>query len=80
MNGAASEHAFAITLANGNGAYFFTEKSALRYPTPFALAEKMFGYYEIYGYMHQLRFKYPNHIASFIVKSLRSMEEAQTGC
>lgn len=74
LNGSAAEYAFAATLANGNGAYFFTEKSALRYPTPFTPAEKLFGYYEIYGYMHQHRFKYQNHIASFILNSLRNME------
>ena len=74
LNGSAAKYAFAATLSNGNGAYFFTEKSASRYPTPFTPAEKMFGYYEIYGYMHQLRFKYRNHIASFIINSLKAME------
>lgn len=74
LNGSAAKYAFVATLANGNGAYFFTEKSALRYPTPFTPAEKLFGYYEIYGYMHQHRFKYQNHIASFILNSLRNME------
>ena len=74
LNGSAAKSAFAATLANGNGAYIFTEKSALRYPTPFTPAEKLFGYYEIYGYMHQLRFKYQNNVASFIINSLRAME------
>ena len=74
LNGSAAKYAFAATLSNGNGAYLFTEKSALRFPTPFTPAEKLFGYYEIYGYMHQLRFKYQNHIASFIINSLKAME------
>ncbi len=74
LNGSTAKNAFAATLSNGNGVYIFTEKSALRYPTPFTQAEKLFGYYEIYGYMHQLRFKYQNHIASFVVNNLLNME------
>ena len=69
-----AKYAFASTLSNGSGDYIFSEKSALRYPTPFTPAEKLFGYYEIYGYMHQLRFKYQNHIASFVINNLHNME------
>ena len=74
LDGSASKYPFAATLANGNGGYLFTEKSALRYPSPSTTAEKMFGFYEIYGYMHQLRFKYQNRIAPFIISSFRAME------
>ena len=74
LNGSKAKYPFAATLSNGNGVYLFTEKSALRFPTPFTPAEKLFGYYEIYGYMHQLRFKYQNNIASFVVNNLLNME------
>ena len=72
---AASKYPFAVTVANGNGMYFFSEKSALRYPTAFTPAEKLFGYYEIYGYMHKLRFKFQNNIADFILEKIHKLEK-----
>ena len=66
----------AATVSNGSGQYFFTEKSGLRYPRASSTAEKLFGYYEIYGYMHQLRFRYRNDIASFVVDNLLALEKA----
>ena len=74
LNGADSKYPFLATVSNGDGMYFFTEKSALRYPTPDCDAEKLFGYYEIYGYMHGLRFKYQNKITSFLFDSFKAME------
>ena len=71
-----SRFPFVSTLSNGNGQYFFTEKSALRYPTIDCKAEKLFGFYEIYGYMHQLRYKYQNNICSFIINNLKEVEKA----
>lgn len=74
LNRAASKYSFAATVSNGNGAYFFTEKCAQRYPSPNSTGSKFYGYYEIYGYMHALRFKYQDHIASFIINNLLDME------
>lgn len=75
LDNAAAPHPFVVTLANGNGQYYFTEKSALRYPSIDCKMDKLFGFYEIYSYMHQLRFKYRNDIASFIVEKFRSLEK-----
>ncbi|MBR2374205.1 MAG: hypothetical protein IKA87_08260, partial [Lentisphaeria bacterium] len=72
---AASEFTFAVTVSNGNGQYFFTEKSGLRYPGIDAQAEKLFGFYEIYGYMHQLRSRYQNNICAFIIEKLLEVEK-----
>ncbi|MBR2723430.1 MAG: hypothetical protein IKB77_03770, partial [Lentisphaeria bacterium] len=63
-------------VANGNGMYFFTEECAKRYPDISSPAN-LYGYYEIYCYMHSLRFKYQNNIGNFIVKSFKKLEEAQ---
>ncbi len=65
---------FVCTVANGNGRYFFTEKCAERYPDISASA-KLYGYYEIYGYMHAFKFKYQNDVADFIVKSFKKLED-----
>ncbi len=67
---------FVGTVANGNGMYFFTEECAKRYPDISSPAN-LYGYYEIYCYMHSLRFKYQNNIGSFIIKSFKKLEEAQ---
>ena len=65
------------TLSNGNGQYFFTEKSGEKYPAIDCKAEKLFGFYEIYSYMHQQRFKYQNSVASFIVEKMASLENVK---
>ena len=75
LEGADSKFPFISTLSNGDGAYLFTEKVARQYPSAFTESQKSYGYYEIYGYMHQLRYKYQDNIASFIINSFRTMEE-----
>ena len=79
LKGAGSKFPFAATVSNGNGQYFFTEKSGRRYPCASCTAEKLFGYYEIYAYMHQLLFRYRNDIASFVVDHLLAMGKALKG-
>ncbi len=70
-----AKHPFAATVSNGCGQYFFTEKSGLRYPEISCTAEKLFGFYEIYGYMHALRFRYENNICPFIIDKLLKLED-----
>ena len=74
LKGASRKYAFAATLSNGAGGYYFSGESARKFPSPFTRAEKLFGYYEIYGYMHKLTFKYQDNIAEFIRESLLKME------
>ena len=58
------------TVSNGNGTYFFTEHTAKMYPDASSKnSKRLFGFYEIYGYMHRHAFKYQPTIASFIVNS-----------
>ena len=72
---ASSKFPLISTLANGAGQYFFTEKSGLRYPSVSCKAEKLFGFYEINAYMHQLRFRYQNNVCAFIIDSLQKLEK-----
>ena len=72
----AAEYPFIVTVSNGNGRYFFTQKSAELYPDINSAGE-LYGYYEIYGYMHALKFKYQNNITDFIIKSFKKMEESK---
>ncbi len=67
MKQSGSDFPFVATVSNGNGAYLFTEASALRYPDIASKSKQLFGYYELYGYMHSLRFKYRNDIAAFVI-------------
>lgn len=66
---------FAATHSNGDGGYFFTAESSARYPAPVFDDSELFGYYEIYGYMHRLKFKYQDNIAEFIMDKFKIMEE-----
>ena len=65
---------FVATLANGNGAYYFSQENAEKYPDISCFNKNCFGFYEIYGYMHSHRFKYQNNIAQFIITKLKEME------
>lgn len=71
----AAKFPFAATVANGSGQYFFTEKSSRRYPEISCTAEKLFGFYEIYGYMHSLHFKYQDSICPFVISKLLGLEK-----
>ncbi len=68
------------TLANGNGGYIFTEECAKVHPTIDSRERNgkivLFGYYELYGYMHGLRFKYVDDIADFVVNEYKKLEKA----
>lgn len=66
---------FVATVSNGNGAYLFTAASALRYPNIASKSKQLFGYYELYGYMHALRFKYRNDIAAFVIRQLLQQKD-----
>ena len=62
------------TVSNGNGAYYFTEDTAKKYPDPSHFDDgPIFGFYEIYLYMHTHRFKYVDNIADFVVNTLLEM-------
>jgi hypothetical protein len=74
LENSTAKHPFISTVSNGNGQYYFTEKSGERYPSIDCKPEKLFGFYEIYSYMHQQRFKYQNCIASFILERMRMLE------
>lgn len=71
-----AEFSFAATVSNGNGTYFPSLANMKKYPSIQALNSKgsIFGFYEIYGYMHSHRFKYDDHIADFIINKLMEME------
>lgn len=56
------------TVSNGNGAYFFSEEIARRYPDAKSKDDRVFGFYDIYLYMHRHHFKYVDSIADFIVE------------
>lgn len=59
------------TVSNGNGEYFFTEDTAKHYPTPSSKNNgPIFGFYEIYVYMHIHHFKYVDDIGAFLVKNM----------
>lgn len=76
LKNSAAEFPFVATVSNGNGRYFFTQKSAELYPDINSTG-KLYGYYEIYGYMHALKFKYQNNVTDFIIKSFKKMEKSQ---
>ena len=62
------------TVSNGYGAYYFTEDTAKKYPNPSNYDDgPIFGFYEIYLYMHSHRFKYVDNIADFVVNTLLEM-------
>ena len=64
------------TVSNGNGTYFFTEHTARMYPDVASKkAKRLFGFYEIYGYMHRHAFKYQPTIASFLVNSFLKLRD-----
>ena len=75
-----AKYSFAVTVANGNGQYFPSEADMKRYPDiQSALTctnNCRFGFYEIYGYMSQLRFKYQDNIAEFVASKLLTMEKS----
>lgn len=69
-----SAHALIVSCANGAGRYYITEEVAERYPTAATEAKQLYGYYEYYGYMHGLAFKYQKNVAQFIIDTLLKME------
>lgn len=75
LNGAAGKYPFLATLSNGNGAYLFTKACAEKFPNIMTTSSVGWGYYEIYGYMHQHRFKYKNNIAEFLIDNIRDLEK-----
>ncbi len=63
------------TVSNADGGYFFDETSAKRYPNAMSKDDRMFGFYEIYGYMYRRHFKYCDNVAEFVINQLLKMEE-----
>ena len=74
LENASSPDSFIVTCANGAGRYYVSEEVALRYPSAKTEAKQLYGYYEIYGYMHGLAFKYQNNVSQFIIDSLLAMK------
>ncbi len=77
---AEAKYSFAVTVANGNGGYYPSESDMKRYPdVQSALSctnNCRFGFYEIYGYAAQLRFKYQDNIAEFVASNLLELEKS----
>ena len=75
-----AEYSFAVTVANGNGAYFPSESDMKRYPDIKSALDCpnncRFGFYEIYCYAGRLKFKYQDHIAEFVASNLLTMEKS----
>ena len=74
-----AKYSFAVTVANGSGAYFPSESDMKRYPDIQSALDcpnnSRFGFYEIYGYPGRLKFKYQDHIAEFVATNLINMEK-----
>lgn len=66
---------FVVTVSNGNAAYIGTEENAKRYPSIHQRPDKLFGFYEVYCYMHFLHFKFVDNIADFVVNNLLKLEK-----
>ena len=65
------------TVSNGNGTYFFTEHTARMYPDVSSKnSKRLFGFYEIFGYMHRHAFRYQPTIASFLVNSFLKLRDS----
>ena len=75
-----AKFSFAVTVANGNGAYYPSESNMKRYPDIKSALDCpnncRFGFYEIYGYPGRLKFKYQDHIAEFVAANLINMEKS----
>lgn len=78
MKRSLSEHAFAVTVANGNGGYYPSEETMKRYPTIDSKGEHGYGYYEVYGYPTQYHFKYADNIAEYVKTTLLNIEKNLT--
>ena len=80
MSRSQAKYSFAVTVANGNGQYFPSEADMKRYPNIQSALDCpnncRFGFYEIYGYPGQHRFKYQDHIAEFVADNLLTMEKS----
>ncbi len=74
MEHSGSEFSFAVTVANGEGGYYPSEKCMKRFPKPGG-GVYGFGYYEIYGYPQTHSFKYPDNIAMFVADTLLDLEK-----
>ncbi|MCQ2379043.1 MAG: hypothetical protein MJ016_07565 [Victivallaceae bacterium] len=74
LDNAKVKYPLVATVSNGNGAYFFDEASAKRYPDATTKDNAVFGFYEIYIYMHLHRFKYQDTIGDFVVDRLLQLE------
>ncbi|MCQ2379367.1 MAG: hypothetical protein MJ025_00360 [Victivallaceae bacterium] len=67
------------TLSNGVAGYFFNEECGRQNPDVVKKGRKLFGFYEVNGYMFEHRFRYPDDIAEFVIGRLLKLEE-KTSC
>ena len=74
MERSEAEYSFAVTVANGDGGYFPSERCMKRFPRPGG-GTYGFGYYEIYSYPQSHSYKYPDNIASFVANTLLDLEK-----
>ncbi len=74
---AKAEHAFLAEVSNGSASYFPSKRIMKKYPSIAALNSKepIWGFYEVYEYMHGLKFKYQDNIADFVIDHLLAMEK-----
>lgn len=78
MQNSSAAYRFVATVANGSGAYLPSESTMKKYPNVGILNHKsqIWGFYEIYDYMHSHHFKYQDHIAEFVISSLIELENS----
>ena len=74
MNGSEAKYSFAVTLANGCGGYYPSEKNMKKYPRPGGEFQG-FGYYEVYGYPQTHSYKFQDNIAGFVRDTLLEVEK-----
>ncbi len=56
------------TCSNGHFGYFFSRECAERFPSITCYSDNTgYGFYEMYGYMAKLQFKFQNNIADFVI-------------
>lgn len=77
MQRSSADHAFAVTVSNGNGMYFPPEELMKKFPTVrSSLSQKRgFGYYEVHCYPVRHRFKYAENISAFVADTLLEIEK-----
>ena len=76
MSRSAADYPFAVTVANGNGMYFPSEKIMKEYPDPNSKKPGGgFGFYEVHCYPVRHRYRYADNISDFVADKLIELEQ-----